>query len=114
MAANHPQLGAALSNVADLNRIYREHQRESAALAEAARRGGAVASSRDGGRDDDSRRAKKRGKGKGKKDGKRSKEDGKGKKRKRVGEASAEVSNGTVSAARASPRGFKSCLELLL
>ena len=40
MAANHPQLGAALSNVADLNRIYREHQRESAALAEAGRHWG--------------------------------------------------------------------------
>ena len=29
MAANHPQLGAALSNVAELNRVYLEHQRES-------------------------------------------------------------------------------------
>jgi len=28
MAANHPQLGAALSNVAELNRVYLEHQRE--------------------------------------------------------------------------------------
>ena len=39
MAANHPQLGAALSNIAELNRVYLEHQRESLREAEAGSRG---------------------------------------------------------------------------
>ena len=40
MAANHPQLGAALSNIAELNRVYLEHQRESLREAEVGSRGG--------------------------------------------------------------------------
>ena len=39
MAANHPQLGSALSNIAELNRVYLEHQRESLREAEAGSRG---------------------------------------------------------------------------
>ena len=39
MAANHPQLGAALNNIAELNRVYQEHQRESLREAEVGSRG---------------------------------------------------------------------------
>ena len=34
MAANHPQMSAALKNIADLNAVYLAHQRESLKAAE--------------------------------------------------------------------------------
>ena len=65
MAANHPQLGAALSNIAELNRIYLEHQRESLRAADGV---GA-----------DESRDKKRKKSKKAKRDKKGKDKGKGK-----------------------------------
>ena len=65
MAANHPQLGAALSNIAELNRIYLEHQRESLRAADGV---GA-----------DESRDKKRKKSKKAKRDKKGKDTGKGK-----------------------------------
>ena len=61
MAANHPQLGTALANIAELNKVYLEHQRES--LREAA--GDARRASKD---DRGARERKKKSKSKSKKD----------------------------------------------
>ena len=76
MAANHPQLGAALSNIAELNRVYLEHQRESLREAEAGSRGSEKSAKNPKKRDDREKKPKKR------KDKKR-KDDRKSKKRKR-------------------------------
>lgn len=78
MTANHPQLGSALSNIAELNRVYLEHQRETLRVAEAAetREGG----SRNGNGAKKRKRDKKKAK---RKDSKKAKKEGKGKKRKR-------------------------------
>ena len=76
MAANHPQLGSALSNIAELNRVYLEHQRESLREAEAGSRGSEKSAKNPKKRDDREKKPKKR------KDKKR-KDDRKSKKRKR-------------------------------
>ena len=76
MAANHPQLGSALSNIAELNRVYLEHQRESLREAEAGSRGSEKSAKNPKKRDDREKKPKKR------KDKKR-KDDRISKKRKR-------------------------------
>ena len=65
MAANHPQMSAALKNIADLNAVYLAHQRESLKAAE-----------------DDARRASRSSK-KSKKDSKRKDKKSKDKKSKK-------------------------------
>ena len=77
---NHPQLGAALSNVADLNRIYLAHQRETARQAEEEDRAAAAAARRASKEAKRSKPAKKKEK---KEKKKKARDEKKGKKEKK-------------------------------
>jgi hypothetical protein len=83
MAGNHPQLGTALSNVAELNKIYLEHQREALREADDRERAAARAirrASKDSKKaSKDSKKAKKRKEKRGRKKKESKEKKGKGK-----------------------------------
>ena len=100
MAANHPQMSAALKNIADLNAVYLAHQRESLKAAEDDARRASRSSKKS--KKDSKRKDKKRKDKKSKKDRKsrKHKDDKKDKKSRK--ERKASSSSGSSSGASSS------------
>jgi hypothetical protein len=98
MAANHPQMSTALKNIADLNAVYLQHQRESLKAAEDETRREEKArsskkSSKKSRKKDSKRKDKKSRKDKKEKKGKKEKKEKKEKKSRKTREASSSSSD---------------------
>ena len=96
MAANHPQMSTALKNIADLNAVYLQHQRESLKAAEDETRREKAKSSKKSSkksRKDSKRKDKKSRKDKKEKKGKKEKKEKKEKKSRKTREASSSSSD---------------------
>ena len=109
MAANHPQMSAALKNIADLNAVYLAHQRESLKAAEDDARRASRSSKKS--KKDSKRKDKKSKDKKSKKDRKsrKHKEDKKDKKSRK--ERKASSSSGSSSGASSSDSDLDSASE---
>jgi len=97
MAANHPQMSTALKNIADLNAVYLQHQRESLKAAEDETRREKARSSKKSSKKsrkkDSKRKDKKSRKDKKEKKGKKEKKEKKEKKSRKTREASSSSSD---------------------
>ena len=109
MAANHPQMSAALKNIADLNAVYLAHQRESLKAAEDDARRASRSSKKS--KKDSKRKDKKRKDKNSKKDRKsrKHKDDKKDKKSRK--ERKASSSSGSSSGASSSDSDLDSASE---